>query len=301
MPGIFLAANDAFRYNAPGMAGKRSRDPFRWVFLILLGAGMLALCYLIARGQMGRGAATAAPSSLHQADVPLSSFPQELWGGLILLTPEQMVQAPLVDGFQSPCGTPGGGMMYDAQPFGSDNPARGGRHTGQDLNGIGGNNTDEGEPVLAAGRGLVVYSGVPSEGWGQVVILAHRLPGENRLIQTLYAHLKESFVHPGQLVGRGERIGSIGSAGGRYLAHLHFEAIESMCTEAGMPGYHPSGVMNRLDPSELLAQYPAPPYPDAYEAVRRLRLRETGAAQPTPSIPLPEGALPVNPSQFITP
>lgn len=301
MPGIFLAASDAFRYNAPGMAGKRSRDPFRWVFLILLGAGVLALCYIIARGQSHRGEAPARATSLHQADVPLASFPQELWGGLILLTPEQMVQAPLVDGFQSPCGTPGGAMMYDAQPFATDNPARGGCHTGQDLNGIGGNDTDEGEPVLAAGRGLVVYSGIPSEGWGQVVILAHRLPGEDRLIQTLYAHLKESFVRHGQQVGRGEPIGSIGTAGGRYLAHLHFEAVESLCTEAGMPGYHPNGVMNRLNPAELLNQYPAPPHPDAYEAVRLLRLREAGASQPTPTAPLPGGSLLVNPSQFITP
>lgn len=285
------------------MSGKRSRDPFRRVFLILLVVGILALCYIIARGQVRRGETQAQTetSSLHQADIPLSSQPTPLLGGLILLTPEQLVQAPLVDGFQWPCGTPTGAMMYDAQPFAAPNPARGGHHTGQDLNGIGGNNTDEGEPVLAAGRGLVVYSGTPSPDWGQVVVLAHRLPGENRLVQTLYAHLNESSVHPGQMVSRGERIGSIGTAGGRYLAHLHFEAVESLCTEAGMPGYHPDGTMNRLNPAELLRRYPAPPHPDAYEAIRRIRIREAGASQPAPPTESRGGTLFVNPSQFVTP
>ena len=51
------------------------------------------------------------------------------------------------------------------------NAARGGRHTGQDLHGIGGENTDEGLPVRAAGRGLLIYAGEPSPDWGNVVVL----------------------------------------------------------------------------------------------------------------------------------
>ncbi len=195
-------------------------------------------------------------------------------------------------------------MMYDAQPFGAENAKRGGKHSGQDLNGIGGENTDAGEPVYAAGRGLVVYSGVPSAEWGNVVVLAHRVPGDERVVQTLYAHLEEREVSLGTVVERGRRIGRIGTAGGRYLAHLHFEAIVSRCTEAGMPGYHPAGGMNRLNPAELIAGFPAPKHADVYDAVRALRIREAylSRSEKSPAATkLPEGTIPVKPSQFITP
>lgn len=263
-------------------------------------------CYLAAgRGAAAAAAARAEGESIYKADVPKSNMPEPFIGGLILLTPEQMARVPMVDGFEWPCGTPEGGMMYDAQPFGSDNAKRGGKHSGQDLNGIGGENTDLGEPVYAAARGLVVYSGKPADGWGNVVVLAHRLPGEDSIIQTLYAHLESRDVSLGTIVHRGRRIGSIGTAGGHYLAHLHFEVIQSRCTEAGMPGYHPAGGMNRLNPADVIAHFPAPKHPDAYDAVRSLRIREAylSRSQKNPSAPVstPEGTIPVNPSQFITP
>ena len=93
--------------------------------------------------------------------------------------------------------------MYDAQGFGTLNATRHGHHTGKDINGIGGENTDLGEPVCAAGRGLVVYSGCPTPEWGNVVVLLHRLPGEDGYVQTLYAHLRQRDVRVGQYVARG--------------------------------------------------------------------------------------------------
>ena len=194
-------------------------------------------------------------------------------------------------------------MIYDAQPFGALNEKRHGHHTGKDLNGIGGQNTDLGEPVCAAGRGLVVYSGVPSDEWGHVVVLAHRIPGEKGIVQTLYAHLNTREARVGQLVDRGQRIGTIGTANGKYLAHLHFETIRSLSTEAGMRGYHPSGVMNRMNPTELIRNYPAPPMPDPYAEVRRVRAREALMQDPssTPAqIPGEHGVVPVRPQEFTT-
>ncbi len=283
------------------MAGKRHIRPLRWVFIGLLVAGAVGLCVIIAQGQGARGAIHSKPTatSVYDADTTPESLPEYLLPGLILLTPEQLARVPEIDGFEFPCGTPNGAFCYDAQPFGSPNPPRGGQHLGHDLNGIGGENTDLGEPVRAAARGLVVYSGHPSEDWGNVIILAHRLPGTQRIIQTLYAHLDTRRVSTGSLIGRGTRLGTIGTAGGNYLAHLHMEAIESRCGEAGMPGYSAQGNMNRLDFSQLVNDYPAPTHADAYESLRRQHISASAMQDNSPAPQLPEGSIRLSPSQFL--
>lgn len=274
----------------------------RKAFLLLLLVGALGVTIMVVIGKLARkeygGKVDSTP--IYGRDVAPEGMPAVLHPGYIPLTAEQMTKAPTIDGFQSPIGTPNAAFTYDAQPFGTPNEMRGGNHTGQDLNGIGGNNTDEGEPVYAAARGLVVYSGQPADEWGNVVVLLHRLPDGTR-VQTLYAHLKERSARLGETVGRGEPIGSIGTANGHYLAHLHFEAIPSLCVEAGMPAYAPQGTLNRIDPQELMQKYPAPNFPDPYGAVRLLRKREAGQAEPAaaPAEPLPEGVAPVNPTQFL--
>ncbi len=300
---ILLDFEPTLRYNARGMAGKRHISVTRWVSLGLLAAGAVGLCVLVAQGQGARGAVNTAakPGHMYDAGHTPEMMPEALLPGLILLTPEQLARVPEVDGFESPCGARNGAMTYDAQPFGSPNESRGGQHLASDINGIGGENSDQGEPVRAAARGLVVYSGEPSPSWGNVVVLAHRLPGTNRVVQTLYAHLEQRRVRTGELVGRGSRIGSIGTAHGQYLAHLHLEAVESRCTEAGLPGYSAHGTMNRLDPEQLFAQYPAPATPDAYESLRRRQFNAQAMQQPhqLPVESLPEGSLRLSPSQFL--
>ena len=284
------------------MSGRRFFTPLRWITLGLLSAGAVAVGVIAFLNSSSENAAPASPATagIYGQDIPASGLPETLLPGLILLTPHQLALIPLADGFQSPCGTARGGFIYDAQPFGTDNAKRGGKHSGCDLNGIGGENTDAGIPVNAAARGLVVYCGEPSPEWGKVVVLAHRLPGDSRIIQTLYAHLGKSIVNLGQFVSRGEPIGTVGTANGNYLAHLHFEAIASICTEAGVTAYSAAGTMNRLDPQKLLASYPAPAVPDPYETVRRLRVREAGLQQaPAPAPDMPAGTVPINPSHFL--
>lgn len=282
------------------MAKRWYNNPFKLAFLGLAAVGLGGACYIFAGGKGAAARATEKTDNIYAADEPLSTMPDSLIPGLVLLTADQMVRTPLADGFQWPVGTPAMGMMYDAQGFGVMNQKRGGHHTGLDLNGIGGENTDEGEPVHAAARGLVIYSGAPHEGWGNIVVIAHRLPGSDKIIQTLYAHLHERSVRPGQTVARGQRIGSIGTANGHYLAHLHFEAIESLSQEAGMPGYHPAGTMNRIAPAKLIAEHPAPAATDPYEQVRRLMIREAANATPTTTTaPAQPGTIQLNPSQFL--
>ncbi len=198
---------------------------------------------------------------------------------LCLLSAQDLALLPTIDGFESPCGTTSGAFFYDAQPMGTPNAKRGGAHLGSDLNGIGGGATDEGAPVYAAGRGLVIYSGCPSDAWGNVVILAHRCP-DGRIIQSLYAHLKERSVKRGALLARGEQVGTIGGADGQYVPHLHLEFIESLRVEAGLPGYLDHTSISHLSLQEALQQYPAPALPDCYQSIRRQAARATIQLRP---------------------
>ncbi len=281
-----------------GMSGTRKTPIFRKLFYVLAGVGVAGVCWWLS--DVGRGREEVRDA---QRAEPMAQPVARVLGGLILLRAEELVTAPEVDGFQWPCGAPSGAMVYDAQPFGAMNEKRHGHHTGEDLNGIGGENTDLGVEVSAAGRGLVVYSGKPSAEWGNVVVLAHRIPKERGVIQTLYAHLDTRDVRVGQMVSRGQRVGSIGTADGKYLAHLHFEVIRSQSTEAGMRGYHPTGTMNRVDPAKLLAEYPAPPIPDPFAEVRRIRSLEAGTRESERPTELPgePGVIPVTPQHYLTP
>ncbi len=170
----------------------------------------------------------------------------------IRLSALEIAQLPLATRFDHPMGSEHGALTYNAQLF------RLNRHLGDDLNGIGGLNSDLGDPVYAAGFGRVVYAGEPDPSWGKMIILAHRVPDpENpaqvRVIQTVYAHLQEMFVRPDQLIQRGEKIGTVGSADGRYLAHLHFEVREGPYVNPGV-GYA-SSPLNRLSPETFLLQH----------------------------------------------
>lgn len=76
----------------------------------------------------------------------------------------------------------------------------------------------EGTPILAAERGLVVYTGGELRGYGELVVLLH--PGG---WLTYYAHCSAFLVRPGQAVERGQRISRVGNTGISRGPHLHFE------------------------------------------------------------------------------
>jgi murein DD-endopeptidase MepM/ murein hydrolase activator NlpD len=157
----------------------------------------------------------------------------------------QTAEIPLATRFDPPMGSEHGGLVYNAQKFWEMNEKRGGHHTGDDLNGIGGMNSDLGDPVFSIAEGLVLYTGEPSPGWGKLVVIAHR-KADGKTLHSMHAHLDRIDVARGSLVARGAKVGTVGTANGYYPAHLHFEIRASDGVDIGA-GYamYP---LNRLDP-----------------------------------------------------
>jgi murein DD-endopeptidase MepM/ murein hydrolase activator NlpD len=94
----------------------------------------------------------------------------------------------------------------------------------------------EGTPIMAAGKGRVVFAGrfplnrnVRWWRYGNVVVLNH---GDRYL--SIYAHMEDIGVRRGQQVDRGEEIGTVGNTGWSTSPHLHYE-IRVMADEEGEP------------------------------------------------------------------
>src|SRR3954467_11939871 len=81
---------------------------------------------------------------------PASAKSKPFDAAYVRLSPWEMATLPLAVRFDPPMGGERGALTYNAQPF------RITRHLGDDLNGIGGWNSDLGDPVYAAGAGMVI-------------------------------------------------------------------------------------------------------------------------------------------------
>jgi murein DD-endopeptidase MepM/ murein hydrolase activator NlpD len=69
------------------------------------------------------------------------------------------------------------------------------------------------------------------------VRVIHCLPGKpNRYVESFYAHLDKIKVKEGAWLQRGDMLGTIGTADGAYIAHLHFELSHKIDMLIG-PGY----------------------------------------------------------------
>ncbi len=214
------------------------------LILVLVAGAMLA--FVMLRGPSHELPEVESLANFQTADAPLflpeDGVPRHR---LHQLSAWDLATLPRAARFDSPMGSAHGALTYNAQRFWEMNDKRGGHHTGDDLNGIGGMNTDLGDPVFAAADGRVLYAAEPSPGWGKIVVLGHHVP-DGRDLQTMYAHLHRIDVAVGDIVARGDRVGTVGTANGYYPAHLHFEMRESDGVDIGA-GYTMLP-LNRLDP-----------------------------------------------------
>jgi murein DD-endopeptidase MepM/ murein hydrolase activator NlpD len=90
-------------------------------------------------------------------------------------------------------------------------------HTGTDIA------APLGTPVIAALTGKVLLADFLG-GYGIAIALEHGQGSQ----QTLYAHLSELFVKPGQVVEKGTVIGRVGTTGNSTGPHLHFELRQQL-------------------------------------------------------------------------
>jgi lipoprotein NlpD len=91
----------------------------------------------------------------------------------------------------------------------------------------------QGQPVMAAAAGKVVYSGAGLRGYGKLVIVKH-----NKTYLSAYAHNSQILVKEGQEVVKGQKIAEMGSSDTDKVK-LHFEI-----RKLGKP----------VDPAKYLAQ-----------------------------------------------
>ena len=175
---------------------------------------------------------------------------------LEIASPIDLASLPAATRFDFPLGSEHGAMVYNAQPF-TEN-----MHLGDDLNGIGGENSDLGDPVFAVADGQVLVAREGGPGWGNIIMVLHayRENGARKYVQSFYGHLQTILVAPHEEVRRGQQIATVGTGGGKYLAHLHFEMREFITPFIGA-GYR-KDTRGWLNPSAFIQAHRGAPDED---------------------------------------
>lgn len=147
------------------------------------------------------------------------------------------------NGFDFPVGKPDAKGYYNAQKFQENN------HLGDDWNGVNGGNSDLGDAIYSVANGYVSFAENVGGGWGNVIRIIHFLE-DGKQIESLYAHCLAINVKKGSYVSKGDKIGTIGTNNGHYLAHLHLEIRD----EVGLPigGGYSTNTKGYLDPTVFI-------------------------------------------------
>jgi hypothetical protein len=131
----------------------------------------------------------------------------------------------LADGFDFPVGKPNAVGYYKARGFTPNG------HLGEDWNGVGGGDSDRGDPIYAVAHGIVIVADDFRAGWGNCIIVRHAYrdhSGRIAMVDSQYAHLETRISKVGDTVKRGQLIGTMGGNRGMYPVHLHFEMRKNL-------------------------------------------------------------------------
>src|SRR5215203_1358550 len=215
---------------ADGVAGPRTRRALGWRGRPGLGSRTMrignrgwdvaALQYLLQRAGRGAGRADGLFGPLTQAAVMRAQSAagigvDGLAGPATIRSLRGRGTAPSAPAVHAP--GPGGPVRFYrpvpgpiADGFGA--PRSGHLHQGLDFP------VPYGTPVEAAGVGTVTFAGYNAGGFGNLVVVQHRLG-----YTTWYAHLSSITTSVGAAVEGGTQIGLVGSTGYSTGPHLHFE------------------------------------------------------------------------------
>ncbi|PPK93044.1 peptidase M23-like protein [Nonlabens xylanidelens] len=159
---------------------------------------------------------------------------------------ERKKSIPTATHFDYPVGKPNGKGYYNAQKFGEND------HLGDDWNAVTGGDSDLGDPIYAIANGQVTFAKDIGSGWGKVIRISHKLP-DSTYIESLYAHCDQILVSTDSIIKRGDQIGTIGTANGAYLAHLHFEIRDSL--EMHIGGGYSETTEGYLNPTKFIKDH----------------------------------------------
>jgi hypothetical protein len=197
---------------------------------LIASAGMIALVLWLDRAP--EELPVEALTGFQDADAPLF-LPADGTPRLHVIPAWELARIPVALRRDAPLGSEQGALTWL-------DPATG------DLNGIGGHNSDLGDPVFAVADGWVVYAGEPFADSGKTVVLAHRTP-EGSLIQSLYGGLESVAPAIGDLTPRGARIGTVGTARGHRAAGLDFQMRPGGALDFGSAGEEPGEPAGRAE------------------------------------------------------
>lgn len=174
------------------------------------------------------------PPGSSAADVSEASVNASIAAAATFTTPILAASIPISSGFDFPVG---GALHHEGfemnNCFSCDWNYYVG-HTGEDFDSY-----RCGDPVYSVSEGVVVWRGLGPGAWGNVIIVQHMVRG--RFIYSQYAHLESMIVVPGQIVGRRQQIGTVGTTG-TVACHLHFEIKDQPLIGHGYTGWPFSGL-----------------------------------------------------------
>jgi murein DD-endopeptidase MepM/ murein hydrolase activator NlpD len=212
-------------------------------YLVLLVAWIAALWWGLDSAARWKAAPVAVPTT--QQDWP-EFFAANILPGL-----------PVAEEFDTPLRPPDGDGATVTLPFLFQGQGTGPKHLGEDWATAKGD-AAKGEPVYSVADGWVSVAQDFQNAFGKVVFICYRLPDDRwpPFVEMMYAELDTIEVHAGDFVKRGQRIGTVGTAGGTYPAHLHWELRQTVGLGVG-PGWDTKRD-GWLGPSEFIVAHRGP-------------------------------------------